>query len=69
MAKPRILELSPEGPGPAHWALWLLRTRTDPGMRGGGVVTIGQELILTENSRLAEAASWRQFGGPAPHRP
>lgn len=36
MAKPRILELSPEGPGPAHWALWLLRTRTDPGMRGGG---------------------------------
>lgn len=36
MAKPRILELSPEGPGPAHWALWLLRTRTDPGMREGG---------------------------------
>lgn len=33
------------------------------------MVTIGQELILTENTRLAEAASWRQFGGPAPHQP
>lgn len=33
------------------------------------MVTTEQELILTENTRSAEAASWRQFGGPAPCRP
>lgn len=31
---PRILELSPEGPGPARRVLWLLRPRTDPDKRG-----------------------------------
>lgn len=69
---PRILELSPEGRGPAHWVLWLRGTRKDPGLRGGrrGRDGTKRELILTENTRSAEAASWRQLlGDAAPHQP
>lgn len=71
-ATPRILELSPEGLGPAYWVLWPPRTRKDrqPEGRRRGRDRTGQELILTENTWSAEAACWRQLlGYAAPHQP
>lgn len=69
---PRILELSPEGLGPAHWVLWPLRTRKDPqpegrrhGHGGTGRDGTGQDLILTENTRRLPPGG--SFWGMPPH--
>jgi len=72
VATPRILELSPKGLGPAHWVLWLLRTRKDPpSLKGGGVATAGRDRTgANTDGKHAEAASWRQLlGYAAPHQP
>lgn len=68
-ATPRILELSPEAPGPAHWALWLLRTRTAPGTRGEGRGRDRTGANTDGKYSICGAASWKQLGGPAPHQP
>lgn len=71
MATPRILELPLEGPRPAPWVLWFLRTRTDPSTRGGGrgQDRTGQELILTENTAVCRGRLLEAARGPAPHQP